>query len=49
VEPDVFAGYKEKGEAMGLSHVESSPLTRSSYHAREAAEAAVPVLLGARR
>jgi lipoic acid synthetase len=50
VEPGVFAMYKERGEAMGLSHVESSPLTRSSYHAREAAEAAaVPVLLGARR
>jgi lipoic acid synthetase len=50
VEPEVFAMYKERGEAMGLSHVESSPLTRSSYHAREAAEAAaVPVLLGTRK
>ena len=28
------------GMAMGFSHVQSSPLTRSSYHAREAAEAA---------
>jgi lipoyl synthase len=28
------------GEAMGIGHVESSPLTRSSYHARQAAGAA---------
>jgi lipoate synthase len=25
------------GEGLGLAHVEASPLTRSSYHAREAA------------
>jgi lipoate synthase len=25
---------------MGIGHVESSPLTRSSYHARQAADAA---------
>ena len=25
--------------AMGFAHVQASPLTRSSYHAREAAEA----------
>jgi lipoate synthase len=25
---------------MGISHVEASPLTRSSYHARQAADAA---------
>jgi lipoate synthase len=24
--------------AMGFAHVQASPLTRSSYHAREAAE-----------
>ena len=46
VEPSVFAMYKERGEAMGIAHVESSPLTRSSYHAREAAEHAVPVTIG---
>ena len=40
VEPATFARYKEAGEAMGIPHVESSPLTRSSYHAREAAGAA---------
>ncbi len=28
------------GTALGLSHVESSPLTRSSYHAKQAADAA---------
>lgn len=33
VHPDVFAWYKQEGEARGIEHVESSPLTRSSYHA----------------
>ena len=28
------------GMAMGFAHVQASPLTRSSYHAREAAEVA---------
>jgi lipoic acid synthetase len=37
--PEEFAHLKEVGEAMGIPHVESSPLTRSSYHARQAAEA----------
>jgi len=37
--PDEFADLKRIGEAMGISHVESSPLTRSSYHAK-AGEAA---------
>ncbi|MGE0730539.1 MAG: lipoyl synthase [Acidimicrobiia bacterium] len=40
VEPDAFARFKAAGEAMGIAHVESSPLTRSSYHARQAAGAA---------
>lgn len=38
VTPDEFAEWKKIGEAMGFKHVESSPLTRSSYHAREQAE-----------
>jgi lipoyl synthase len=38
-EPDRFDGWKRFGEAVGIGHVESSPLTRSSYHAREAAAA----------
>jgi lipoic acid synthetase len=37
--PDEFAALKQAGETMGISHVESSPLTRSSYHARQAAAA----------
>jgi lipoic acid synthetase len=38
VTPETFLAYKEAGEAYGIGHVESSPLTRSSYHARQAAE-----------
>jgi lipoic acid synthetase len=38
VTPEEFAQWKQIGEAMGFKHVESSPLTRSSYHAREQAE-----------
>ena len=48
-EPEVFERLAEEGRRMGLSHVQSSPLTRSSYHAREAAEtqaAPVSVRLG---
>lgn len=40
VEPEIFEAWKRTGEAMGIGHVESSPLTRSSYHARQAADAA---------
>jgi lipoic acid synthetase len=40
VEPASFDHYREAGEALGIHHVESSPLTRSSYHARQAAGAA---------
>jgi lipoic acid synthetase len=39
VEPATFDEYRRVGEAMGIPHVESSPLTRSSYHARQAADA----------
>jgi lipoic acid synthetase len=39
--PEEFARLKLVGEQLGLPHVESSPLTRSSYHAREAVSAAV--------
>lgn len=34
---DAFAAFKAAGEAMGIGHVEASPLTRSSYHAADAA------------
>jgi len=37
VTPAEFAKWREIGMDMGFHHVESSPLTRSSYHAREQA------------
>ena len=42
VTPDQFAAYADHGHALGIGHVESSPLTRSSYHAREAADGGAP-------
>ncbi len=36
-EPEEFALIGEQGRRLGLSHIESSPLTRSSYHAKRAA------------
>jgi lipoic acid synthetase len=39
--PEDFDHLKLVGEAMGIGHVESSPLTRSSYHARAAAAGAL--------
>jgi lipoic acid synthetase len=41
VTPEEFAEWKKIGEAMGFKHVESSPLTRSSYHARQQTESGV--------
>jgi lipoyl synthase len=38
--PDEFDSLRIVGEAMGFAHVQASPLTRSSYHARQAATAA---------
>ena len=35
VHPDMFATYKSVGESHGIGHVESGPLVRSSYHAKE--------------
>ncbi len=50
VEPEMFGRYAEIGEELGIGHVEASPLTRSSYHARQAADAAgVHVGIAARR
>ncbi len=40
VEPDEFARYTAEGGRLRLPHVEAGPLVRSSYHAREALEAA---------
>jgi lipoic acid synthetase len=53
--PEEMAALGEAGRALGLAHVESSPLTRSSHHAErsfaaaEAATPAVPVSLSSRR
>lgn len=33
IHPDQFAEYKVLGESIGIEHVESGPLVRSSYHA----------------
>ena len=38
VEPAEFSQWKQIGEQLGIGHVEASPLTRSSYHAKQAAE-----------
>jgi lipoic acid synthetase len=38
VHPDEFAEYKAFGEGLGIPHVESGPLVRSSYHAKESRE-----------
>jgi lipoic acid synthetase len=38
VTPEEFAEWKRIGLDLGFKHVESSPLTRSSYHARQQSE-----------
>jgi lipoic acid synthetase len=35
VHPDEFDRYRTEGRRLGLPHVESGPLVRSSYHARD--------------
>ncbi len=46
-EPAEFVRWKVVGEALGIGHVEASPLTRSSYHARSAADAvSQPITVG---
>jgi lipoic acid synthetase len=35
VHPDEFKAWKTKGESLGLRHVESGPMVRSSYHAEK--------------
>jgi lipoic acid synthetase len=37
VTPEEFNRWRDTGLSMGFKHVQSSPLTRSSYHAREQA------------
>ena len=50
VEPALFERWAEVGRALCIAHVEAGPLTRSSFHARQAADAAgaVPVVLASR-
>jgi lipoic acid synthetase len=48
-EPSEFDDLAERGKRLGLLHVQSSPLTRSSYHAREALSDATPVASPSRR
>ena len=45
VHPDEFIEYKAYGEGLGIPHIESGPLVRSSYHAKESREA-VSVSIG---
>ena len=35
VTPEQFERFKQMGEAMGIRHVESGPMVRSSYHAED--------------
>ena len=48
-EPAEFDELAARGMALGLSHVQSSPLTRSSYHAKKALSDATPLGLPTRR
>lgn len=41
VTPEEFQNWQTIGMELGFKHVESSPLTRSSYHARQQADGAV--------
>ena len=45
-DPQEFDYYAKFGEKIGIKHVEASPLTRSSYHAKQAAESTTTQLRG---
>ena len=45
--PEEFESVRRSGMALGFAHVQASPMTRSSYHAREAAETSSPATPGA--
>ena len=45
VEPTEFERWATLGRSFGIGHVEASPLTRSSYHAKQAADAVAPVVV----
>jgi len=46
--PEEFASLREEALAMGFKHVESGPLVRSSYHARDQVPSDSPALRGRR-
>jgi lipoic acid synthetase len=47
VTPEQFESFAQIGHSLGIDHVESSPLTRSSFHAKQAAAgSAVQVTIG---
>jgi lipoic acid synthetase len=46
VEPREFERWSVIGNELGIGHVEASPLTRSSYHARQAASNIAGVTIG---
>lgn len=48
-DPAVFDELAAIGRSFGIAHVQSSPLTRSSYHAREASQSASSVAVALRR
>jgi lipoic acid synthetase len=48
VTPEEFQRWRDIGMDLGFKHVESSPLTRSSYHARQQAEDEPRVYVDAR-
>jgi lipoic acid synthetase len=43
VHPQMFGQYRQFGEGIGIPHVESGPLVRSSYHAADSARSAAPL------
>ena len=45
--PEEFAQLRERASRLGFAHVEASPLTRSSYHARQSVEAATALTIPA--
>ncbi|HEY7942376.1 MAG TPA: hypothetical protein VID25_10545, partial [Candidatus Limnocylindrales bacterium] len=46
--PDEFAEMRQEALGMGFKHVESGPLVRSSYHARDQVPEAARRARGAR-
>ncbi len=42
VHPDEFEEYRAYGRQLGIPHVESGPLVRSSYHAKSSKQAVAP-------